>query len=45
MTVNECIKAAESSITGAKVLEPSRFVVSHSIKTGDPEKFHEIENE
>jgi hypothetical protein len=33
------------SIIGAKVLEPSRFVISHSIKTTDPEKFHEIEND
>ena len=33
------------SITGAKVLEPFRFVVSHSIKTTGPEKFHDAENE
>jgi hypothetical protein len=32
------------SSTGARELDPSRFVVSDSIKPTDPTKFHDIEN-
>jgi hypothetical protein len=32
-------------VIGAKVLDPSRFVVSAAIKPSDAKKFYELENQ
>src|SRR5262245_2793348 len=45
VTVEASVVDEYLEVTGAKELDPSRFVIAHDIKPTDPVKFHILENQ